>query len=75
MRHTKTYHIVLGPPGWLTCLCEDDNSSTIYKAKLHNPIENIVIVTTNMNCQRVAFSGGLVYGLRNYLVYFYVFQI
>ena len=52
-------------------ICENDNSSTMYKAKLHNPIENIVKIVTNVNCQRM---NGLVYGFGNSLVYFYVLE-
>ena len=50
-------------------ICENDNSSTIYKAKLHNPTENIVKIAANVNCQRM---DSLVYGFGNSLVYFYV---
>ena len=42
-------------------ICENDNDCTIYKAKLHNPTENIVKIATNVNCQRM---NGLVYGLK-----------
>ena len=52
-------------------ICENDNGSTIYKAKLHNPIENIVKIATNVNCQRM---NGFVYGFGNSLVYFYVLE-
>ena len=76
MRHTKTYRlfIVLGPPGWLILFCENDNGSIIYKAKLHNPNENIVKNATNVNCQRAAYSDGLVYGFENCLIYLYVLE-
>ena len=66
--------IVLGPPGWLTFLCKNDNGSTIYKAKLQNPIESIVKIEANENCQRVAYSNGLVCVLGNSLVYFYALE-
>ena len=52
-------------------ICENDNSSTIYKAKLHNPTENIVKIAANVNCQRM---DSLVYGFGNSLVYFYVLE-
>ena len=52
-------------------ICENDNGSTIYKAKLHNPIENIVKIAANVNCQRM---DSLVYGFGNSLVYFYVLE-
>ena len=52
-------------------ICENDNGSTIYIAKLHNPIENIVKIATNVNCQRM---NGFVYGFGNSLVYFYVLE-
>ena len=52
-------------------ICENDNSSTMYKAKLHNPIENIVKIVTNVNCQRM---NGVVYGFGNSLFYFYVIE-
>ena len=76
MRHTKTYRlfIVLGPPGWLILLCENYNGSIIYKAKLHNPNENIVKNATNVNCQRAAYSDGLVYEFENCLVYLCVLE-
>ena len=76
MRHTKTYRlfIVLGPPGWLILLCENNNGSIIYKAKLHKPNENIVKNATNVNCQRAAYSDGLVYGFENSLVYLCVLE-
>ena len=48
-------------------VCENDNGSTIYKAKLHNPIENTVKIAINVNCQR---TNGLVYRFGNFLVYF-----
>ena len=54
--------IALRPPAWLIFICENDNGSTISKAKLHNPIENIVKIATNVNCKRVAYSDALVYG-------------
>ena len=71
MRHTKTYRlfIVLGWPEWLILLCESDNGSIIYKAKIHNPNENIVKNAANVNCQRAVYSDGLVYGFENCLVY------
>ena len=50
---------------------DNDNSFTIYKAKLHNPIENIVNIATNLNCQRM---NGFVYGFRNSLIYLYVLE-
>ena len=31
-------------------ICENNNGSTTYKAKLHNLIENIVKTATNVNC-------------------------
>ena len=31
--------IELESPGWLISLCKNDNSSTIFKAKLHNPMK------------------------------------
>ena len=76
VRHTKTYclFIVLGPPGWLILLCENDNGSIIYKAKLHNPNENIVKNATNVNCQRAGYSDGLVYGFENCLAYLCVLE-
>ena len=76
MRHTETYRlfIVLGPPGWLILLCENYNGSIIYKAKLHNPNENIVKNPTNVTCQRAAYSDGLVYGFENCLVYLCVLE-
>ena len=52
-------------------ICENDNGSTIYKAKLHNPIENIVKIAAKENCQRM---NSLVYGFGNSLVYFYVLE-
>ena len=52
-------------------ICENDNGYTIYKAKLHNPIENIVKTVTNVNCQRM---NGVVYGFGNSLFYFYVIE-
>ena len=56
-------------------ICENNNGSTIYKAKLYNPIENIVKIATNVNCQRM---NGLVCGFGNSLVYlslcFYVLE-
>ena len=48
-------------------ICKNDNGSTIYKAKLHNLIENIVEIATNVICQRM---NGFVYGFGNSLVYF-----
>ena len=45
-----------------------------YKANLHNPIENIVKMAINVNCQRVAYLHGLVYGFGNSSVYFYVLE-
>ena len=66
--------IVLGPPRWLTFLCKNDNGSIIYKAKLQNILRNIVKIAINVNCQRVAYSDGLVYGFGNSLVYFYAFE-
>ena len=66
--------IVLVPPAWLIFICENDNGSTIYKAKLHNSTENIVKIATNVNCQRVVYSDGLFYGFGNFLVYFYVLE-
>ena len=50
-------------------ICE--NGSKTYKAKLHNPIANIVQIATNMNCQRI---NDLVYGIGHSLVYFYVLE-
>ena len=41
--------IVLEPPGWLINLRENGHSSTLYKAKLHNPIENIAKNARNVN--------------------------
>ena len=64
----------MGPPGWFIFLCKNDNGSTIYKAKLHNSIENIVKIAANVNCQRVTYSDGLVYGFGNSLIYFYVLE-
>ena len=55
----------------MTYICENDNGSTIYKAKLHNPIENIVKIATNVNCQRM---NGIVYGFGSSLVYFYLLE-
>ena len=52
-------------------ICENDNGSTIHKAKLHNPIENIVKIAANENCQRM---NSLVYRFGNSLVYFYVLE-
>ena len=52
-------------------ICEDDNGSTIYEAKLHNPIKNIVKIATNVNCQ---IMNGLVYVFGNSLIYFYVLE-
>ena len=66
--------IVLGPPRWLTFLYKNDHGSVIYKAKLQYPIENIVKIAINVNCQRVAYSDGLVYGFGNSLVYFYALE-
>ena len=76
MRHTETYRlfIVLGPPGWLILLCENYNGSIIYKAKLHNPNENIVKNPTNVTCQRAAYSDGLVYGFENCFAYLCVLE-
>ena len=52
-------------------ICKNDNGSTIYKAKLHNPIENIVKIATNVNSQRM---NGFVYWFGNFLVYFHVLE-
>ena len=52
-------------------ICENNNGSTIHKAKLHNPIKNIVKIATNVNCQRM---NGLVYLFGNSLVYFYALE-
>ena len=52
-------------------ICKNNNVSRIYKAKLHNPIKNIVKIATNLNCQRM---NGLVYLFGNSLVYFYVLE-
>ena len=48
--------------------CKNDNDSTIYKAKLHNPIQVIAEIATHVSCQRLAYSDGLFYGFRNSLV-------
>ena len=43
-----------------TRFTKNDNGSAIYKAKLHNPIENIVKIAANVNCQRM---NGFIMGL------------
>ena len=52
-------------------ICENNNGSTIYEAKLHNLTKNIVKIATNTNCQRMK---SLVYVFGNSLVYFYVLE-
>lgn len=64
--------IVLGPPAWLTFICENDNCTTTYKGKLHEPIENTGKITRNVNCQRVTYSDEFGHRFGNFLGYFYV---
>ena len=45
-----------------------------HKANLHNPIENIVKIEINVDCQRLAYLQGLAYGFGNSSVYFYVLE-
>ena len=45
-----------------------------HKANLHNPIENIVKIEINVDCQRLAYLQGLAYGFVNSSVYFYVLE-
>ena len=72
--HKNLSSIVLEQPGWLIILCENDNASTLYKAKVHSLNKNVVEIATNVNCQRAAFSDGLVYGFGNSFVYFSVLE-
>ena len=69
VRHTKTLlSIIFAPPGSLISIRKNDHGSKIYKPKLHNPIENIVKIATDLNCQGVAYLNGHIYGFCNSLV-------
>lgn len=48
--------IVFAPPGSLISIRKNDHGSKIYKPKLHNPIENIVKIATDLNCQGSLFG-------------------
>lgn len=66
--------IIFAPPGSLISISKNDHGSKIYKPKLHNPIENIVKIEINVDCQRLAYLQGLAYGFGNSSVYFYVLE-
>lgn len=60
--------IIFAPPGSLISIRKNDHGSKIYKPKLHNPIENIVKIATDLNCQGLAYLNGHIYGFCNSLV-------
>ena len=50
IRFTKLNHkgayknissVASGTPGWLVFLCESEKGGTVYKARLHNPVQDI----------------------------------
>ncbi|XP_066920118.1 uncharacterized protein [Clytia hemisphaerica] len=53
--------VTVGSHGYLLFLCSESSSSTIYKAKLHNPIQDIQKLAVNVKGDRIRYNDGLVY--------------
>lgn len=63
--------VAVGMHGSLLFLCENETGSTIYKAKLHNPISEIVKLSDGCNGNRIRHQSGLVYCYGGSSVFFY----
>ena len=62
-------NICVGPHGYLFCLRHDETRklSNIYKVKLHNPVQDITLVCSNVKGTEIHFHEGLLYFAGNSL--------
>ena len=62
-------NISVGPHGYLFFLTHDETRklSNIYKVKLHNPVQDITLVCSNVKGTEIYFHEGLLYFTRNSL--------
>ena len=57
--------------GWLVFLCESEKGGTVYKARLHNPVQDIQKLAECVKGDRIRCKNGLIYcyGISSVLVY------
>ena len=63
--HPNISSVAVGPPGTLLFLSQNENSSSVFKARLHNPIKDITKISQDCKGDRIRYQSGLVfcYGL------------
>ena len=63
--------MALGTHGWLVFLCESEKGGTVYKARLHNPVQDIQKLAECVKGDRIRCKNGLIYcyGISSVLVY------
>ena len=80
IRFTKLNHkgayknissVASGTPGWLVFLCESEKGGTVYKARLHNPVQDMQKLAECVKEERIRCKNGLIYcyGISSVLVY------
>ena len=53
--------MAVGAHGWLVFLCESEKGETVYKARLHNPVEDIQKLAECVKGDRLRCKNGLIY--------------
>ena len=53
--------MAVGTHGWLIFLCESEKGGTVYKARLHNLVQDIQKLAECVKGDRIPYKNGLIY--------------